>query len=117
MVGQKAGQDYEYVIPRSTILIENPVAVVDGYAEKHGAREAAAAFVDFLFTKEAQELFAEYGLRSVDPEVAKATADRYPPVEDLFTIEYFGGWDKATPEVFGDNGIYTQTVGQVQVLQ
>jgi sulfate transport system substrate-binding protein len=117
MVGQKAGQDYEYVIPRSTILIENPVAVVDGYAEKHGAREAAAAFVDFLFTKEAQELFAEYGLRSVDPEVAKATADRYPPVEDLFTIEYFGGWDKATPEIFGDNGIYTQTVGQVQGLQ
>jgi sulfate transport system substrate-binding protein len=117
LVGQKGGQDYEMVIPRSTLLIENPVAVVDTYVDKHGSREAAEAFVDFLFTREAQEIFAEYGLRSVDPEVAKATADRYPPIEDLFTIEYFGGWSKATPDYFGDTGIYNQIVSQVQGLR
>jgi sulfate transport system substrate-binding protein len=116
LVGQKGGQDYEMIIPRSTILIENPVAVVDTYVDKHGSREAAEAFVDFLFTDEAQEIFAEYGLRSVDPEVAKATAERYPPIEDLFTIEYFGGWAKATPDYFGDTGIYNQIVSQVQGL-
>ena len=116
LVGQKGGQDYEMIIPRSTILIENPVAVVDTYVDKHGSREAAEAFVDFLFTREAQEIFAEFGLRSVDPEVAKATADRYPPVEDLFTIEDFGGWSKATPDYFGDTGIYNQVVSQVQGL-
>jgi sulfate transport system substrate-binding protein len=116
-VGQKGGQDYEMVIPRSTLLIENPVAVVDTYVDKHGSREAAEAFVAFLFTREAQEIFAEYGLRSVDPEVAKATADRYPPIEDLFTIEYFGGWSKATPDYFGDTGIYNQIVSQVQGLR
>ena len=71
LVGQQGGQDYEMVIPRSTILIENPLAVVDGYAEKHGTREVADAFVNFLLTKEAQEIFAQYGLRSIDPEVAK----------------------------------------------
>lgn len=116
LVGQKGGQDYEFIIPRSTILIENPVAVIDSYADKHGTREAAEAFVKFLFTKEAQQIFAEYGLRSVDPEVAKATADRYPPVEDLFSIEYFGGWSKATPDFFGEDGIYNKVVSQVQGL-
>jgi sulfate transport system substrate-binding protein len=116
LVGQKGGQDYEYIIPRSTILIENPVAVIDSYVDKHGTREVAQAFVDFLFTRAAQEIFAEYGLRSVDPEVAKATADRYPPVEDLFTIEHFGGWSQATPEFFGDDGIYNKVISQVQGL-
>lgn len=116
LVGQMSGQAYEYAIPRSSILIENPLAVIDAYVDKHGTREVAEAFVQFLFTREAQEIFAKYGLRSVDPEVAKATADRYPAIDDLFTIEFFGGWEAATPEFFGDDGIYTQTVTQVQGL-
>ena len=114
LVGQQGGQDYEMVIPRSTILIENPLAVVDSYAEKHGSREAAQAFVDFLLTKEAQEIFAQFGLRSIDPEVAKATADQYPPVTDLFTIEEFGGWPEATAKYFADDGIATQAILQAQ---
>jgi len=110
LVGQQSGQTYEMVIPRSSILIENPVAVVDTYVDKHGTRAAATAFVNFLFTKPAQEIFAQYGLRSVDAEVAKATADRYPPVADLFTIQDLGGWDQATPRFFGENGLYTKAV-------
>ena len=113
LVGQQSGQKYELVIPCSTILIENPLAFVDSYADKHGTREVAQAFVDFLLTKEAQEIFAKYGLRSVDPEVAKATASQYPAVKDLFTIDYFGGWDKATPDFFGENGIYNKVISQV----
>jgi sulfate/thiosulfate transport system substrate-binding protein len=116
LVGQISGQTYELVIPRSTILIQNPVAVVDAYVDKHGTRAAAEAFVEFLFTREAQEVFAKYGLRSVDPEVAQSTADRYPQVEDLFTTEYFGGWEKIAPDFFGDQGIYTLTVAKVQRL-
>ena len=50
LVGQQGGQDYEMITPRSSILIENPVAVVDTYADKHGTRDAAEAFVNFLFT-------------------------------------------------------------------
>lgn len=116
LVAQKGGQTYEMVLPRSSILIENPVAVIDANVDKHGTREAAEAFVSFLFSREAQEIFAEFGLRVPDPQVAEATADQYPPLEDIFTIEYFGGWVEATPAFFGDEGIYTQTVAQTQGL-
>jgi len=115
LVGQAGGQDYEMVIPRSTILIENPVALVDKYVDKHGNRQIVEAFIAFLFTPDAQKVFADTGgLRSVDPEVAKATGDVYAPVEDLFPIAYFGGWKDATPTYFGDDGVYTKAIAAVQ---
>lgn len=114
LVGQQAGYDYELVIPSSTILIENPVAVVDVYADEHGTREVAEAFVEFLFTPEAQEIFANYGLRSVDPDVAAAHEADYPPVTDLFTIEFFGGWPQAREEIFGETGVFSTAIQEVQ---
>jgi len=114
LVGQQAGADYEMIMPRSTILIENPVAVVDSYVDKHGTRAAAEAFVEFLFTRPAQEIFAQYGLRSVDPEVAQATAEQYPPVEDLFTVKDFGGWQDVADKFFDDDGIYSVAIAEVQ---
>jgi sulfate/thiosulfate transport system substrate-binding protein len=117
LVGQQAGINYELVLPTSTIRIDNPVAVVDTYADKHGTREVAEAFVDFLFIKEAQEIFAKHGLRSPDPDVAAETADQYPPIEDLFSIDEFGGWSQATPTFFGDDGIFYKVFAQVQGIQ
>ena len=117
LVGQQAGQTYQLILPASTIQIDNPIAVVDTYADKHGTREVAEAFVDFTFTAEAQQIFAKHGLRSPDPEVAKATSDVYPPIQDLFTIADFGGWKEATPNYFGENGIFYQVFAQVQGIQ
>lgn len=115
LVGQKNGQDYEMIIPKSSILIENPVAVVDTYVDKHGTREVAEAFVSFLFTKEAQEVFSQYGLRSVEADVAAATASQYPPLVDVFQIdEQFGGWAEATPKFFGESGIFTLAIAEIQ---
>ncbi|HEX8185443.1 MAG TPA: sulfate ABC transporter substrate-binding protein, partial [Blastocatellia bacterium] len=53
LVGRQGGQTYDYVIPRSTILIENPAALVDKYVDKHGMREVAEAFINFLWSEEA----------------------------------------------------------------
>lgn len=114
LVAQKNGQTYEFVIPSSTILIENPVAVVDTYVDKHGTREVAEAFRDYLFTPEVQTIFAEYGLRSPDAAVAKATEAKYPPVTDLFLIGDVGSWDTVPTKYFGADGIFTKLLEQVQ---
>jgi sulfate transport system substrate-binding protein len=114
LVGRQAGADYEMVTPRSSILIENPIALIDTYVDKHGNRKAVEAFIDYLFTPEVQKIFAEYGLRSVDENVAKETAAQFPAVPDLFTIADFDGWKTVTPKFFGDTGIYTTAVGEVQ---
>ena len=45
---------------------------------------------------------------------AKATADRYPALQDLFTIKEFGGWSEVTPKFFGDTGIYSNAIAEVQ---
>jgi sulfate/thiosulfate transport system substrate-binding protein len=113
LVGKQAGQTYDYVIPKSTILIENPIAVVDKYADKHGVRKVAEAFVEFLRGKEAQRGYAKFGLRSVDPEVAAEGKSTYPPVEDLWTIDYLGGWPKVSKDIFGNEGIFTKTIASV----
>ena len=105
LVARKEGQQMDYVVPPSTILIENPVAVVDRYAEKHGNQDIAAAFVDFLSTAEAQRAFADYGLRPVDASVAPAGL---PQPTDLFTIRDLGGWQEARARVFDKGGIYDQ---------
>jgi sulfate/thiosulfate transport system substrate-binding protein len=114
LVGLLSGDYYELVIPQSTLLIENPIALVDVYVDKHDNREVVEAFLDYLFSREAQEIFAKYGLRSVDPDVARATEAMYAPVEDLFTIEYFGGWDEIIPVMFADDGIFTLTLTRAQ---
>lgn len=104
LVGRMAGRDYEYVVPRSTILIENPAAVVDRYAKEHGNEECARAFLEYLRTPEAQDAFARYGLR---PENAKTgPGSAWPAVADLFTIQYFGGWPAAVQQLFAEGGAY-----------
>ena len=106
LAARQAGQPYEYVIPRATILIENPVAVVDRYAEKHGTRELAAGFVAFLGSPEAQRAFAEYGYRPVDAGVAQEVAGRFPAVTDLFTVRDLGGWPEVQKTLFAPGALY-----------
>jgi len=114
LVGQQIGQAYELIIPTSTILIQNPLAIVDTSVDKHGTREVAEAFVNFLYSTEAQEIYAQHGLRVVNAEVAAAYEDQYPPVDDLFTADYFGGWNAIMTDIFGEEGIYTRAILQVQ---
>jgi sulfate/thiosulfate-binding protein len=114
IVGRNAGQTYEYIIPTSTILIENPAALVDTYVDKHGTREVAEAFLAFLVTPEAQRIFGKHGLRPVDTAIAEEVKADYPPVTDLFTIQEFGGWGEVTVPFFGDDGVYSRMITEVQ---
>lgn len=106
LVGLKAGRTYDYIVPAATILIENPVAVVDQYADRHGNRDLAEGFVSFLTTPEAQRAFVEFGLRPVDPKLAQETADRFPEVKDLFSIRDLGGWVQVAKTLFAPGAAY-----------
>jgi sulfate/thiosulfate transport system substrate-binding protein len=111
LVGRQKGQNYEYVVPRSTILIENPVALVDRYADKHGSRAVAEAFIEFLTTPAAQEIYAKHGLRPVLDEVAKQHAAEYPAPQDLFTIRDIGDWAGSQKAVFDPGAGYDRALG------
>jgi sulfate transport system substrate-binding protein len=68
----------------------------------------AEAFVAFLFTPEAQREFAKVGFRPVDPTIAKEFADKYPAIENLFTVSDLGGWDKIQAQFFADGAAFDQ---------
>jgi sulfate transport system substrate-binding protein len=110
LVGQRAGQTYEQVTPRSTLRIDNPGALVDVYVDRHGRRPLAEAFLAFLQTPEAQRAFATYGLRPVDQTIARETQDRVAPVADLFTMRDLGGFSKVKAQLFSPTGIYTRAI-------
>ncbi|HJQ23152.1 MAG TPA: sulfate ABC transporter substrate-binding protein [Blastocatellia bacterium] len=114
LVAKQAGQNYDYVIPHSTILIENPVALVDKYVDKHGVREVAEAFVNFLWSADAQRAFAKYGLRPLDQTVAQEVKSQFPPVADLWKIDYLGGWKKVGDSIYGPQGVYTRVSEELQ---
>lgn len=111
LVGQQKGQKYEYVIPRSTILIENPVALVDKYVDKHGTREAAGALLEFLTTPAAQRIYAQHGLRPVLGEIERELADKFKQPEDLFTIRDLGDWAGTQAKVFDTGAAYDRALG------
>lgn len=117
LLGQLHGQKYEYVVPRSSVVIENPVAVVNANAKKHGVEEVAEAFVDFLFTNEAQRIFAETGLRPVRPEVMAEFAQKFPFISDYWPVQMLGEWEELSKQFFGAEGIYTKAVEEVRLKQ
>jgi sulfate/thiosulfate transport system substrate-binding protein len=95
---QQEGIDLDYVTPDSTILIENPIAITKD------ASSAAQPFVDFLYSDEGQQAFADAGYRPVVKSVFDKNADKFPTPSGLFTIADFGGWSKVADPFFGDNG-------------
>jgi sulfate/thiosulfate transport system substrate-binding protein len=92
------GLDLQWVIPKTTILIENPIAVTKDSENK----AAANAFLRFLRTPAAQQVFADYGYRPVVKSVENANRKKFPVRPGLFTIDQLGlgGWDKVQKRFF-----------------
>jgi sulfate transport system substrate-binding protein len=97
----------EIVVPSVSILAEPPVAVVDEVALRHGTRELATAYLEYLYSKEGQEIVARHFYRPRDPEVAARYAARFPSLK-LVTIADFGGWAAAQHTHFSDGGVFDQ---------
>jgi sulfate transport system substrate-binding protein len=94
ITAQRAGIELDYVVPDETILIQNPAAVVT----ESESPDQAQAFLDWLVTPEAQEIYASKGYRSVLPDLVDEKT--YPTPRSLFKIDEFGGWDKVNADFF-----------------
>jgi sulfate/thiosulfate-binding protein len=100
---QKKNQPLDYVIPKATIAIENPIAVT----KTSGNKATSNAFVRFLRTKPAQLVFGENGYRPVLRSAAREFGFPVPKLQ--FTIKYLGGWAKVDRQFFDSrNGIVTK---------
>ena len=106
-VNELGEDEVEIVVPSISILAEPSVAVVDENAKANGNAEVAKAYLQYLYTKEGQNIAAKNYYRPRDPQVAETYAKTFPKL-DLVTIDDFGGWAKAQPEHFGDGGIFDQ---------
>lgn len=121
--GRQQGETYEYVVPERSLLIQNPAAVtVD-------AHEQADDFLEFAASPQGQQIYAAYGFRPVGlaesgasgaelpdvsdlPEVQGAAnpQDPFPQVEQLATMEDFGGWEQAVETYFAEDGLITEII-------
>ncbi|WP_257572514.1 sulfate ABC transporter substrate-binding protein [Janthinobacterium sp. UMAB-56] len=99
---------FDIITPSVSILAEPPVAVVDKVADKHGTRKVAEAYLNYLYTDEAQDLIAKNYYRPTTDKAAKKYASQFAKV-NLFTIEQVaGGWTAAQKAHFADGGIFDQ---------
>jgi len=103
------GKDqFEIVMPSLSILAEPPVTVVDANAQKNGTLEVAQAYLEFLYTPEAQLIIAKNYYRPRDPAAAAKFANQFPDVR-LVTIDGdFEGWWKAQARHFNDGGTFDE---------
>ena len=108
-VSKKLTQDqFEIVYPSYTILSEAPVAVVDSVVDKKGTRATAEAYLQNLWSEQAQELAANLYLRPRNAEVlAKHKAD-FPEIETFNPNEKFGSWEEIMKKFFADGGLFDQ---------
>lgn len=100
---------FDIVVPSLSILAEPPVTVIDANVDRRGTRELATAYLEYLYTPEAQRIIAANYYRPQFPEHADPEdVARFPDVELITIDEVFGGWAVAQGEHFGDGGVFDQ---------
>ena len=101
---------FDIVIPPSSILAEPPVAVVDANVDAKGTRKVAEAYLSYLYSAEGQTIAAKHHYRPSKPDLVPVADLQKLPELKLVSIDdpIFGGWAKAQPYHFGDGGIFDQ---------
>jgi sulfate transport system substrate-binding protein len=94
---KESGKPLEIIMPRATIFSEHPVVVIDRNVPA-AKRAVVDAFVQYLWSDEAQAAFVKHHFHSVNDALNNGD-NGFGHIEMPFTIEYFGGWQRAYPEV------------------
>jgi len=99
---------FEIVTPSLSILAEPPVTVIDKFAEKHGTRAVATAYLEYLYSSEGQNIVGKHYYRPTDKKVAAQYVKQFAPVKLITIDEVFGGWQAAQKTHFADGGTFDQ---------
>ncbi len=99
------------VTPSLSILAEPPVSLVDKYVDKHGTRKVAEAYLDYLYSPEAQEIAAKHYYRPRDLKVAAKYGGQFAKLNLITVDDVFGGWEKAQKLHFADGGSFDKIYG------
>lgn len=104
---------FEIIVPSISILAEPPVTIIDKNVDRKGTREVAQAYLERLYTDDAQRLAAKHYYRPSNPKIAKEFSDAFPDV-NLFTVnEVFGNWTQAQETHFNDGGKFDEILKAV----
>jgi sulfate transport system substrate-binding protein len=98
----------EIVTPSLSILAEPPVTLVDKFADKHGTRKVAEAYLQYLYSEEGQDIAGKNYYRPIDKKIAAKYAKTFANVKLITIDEVFGGWQKAQKTHFEDGGSFDQ---------
>lgn len=99
-------EEYPYVVPATNIRVDFPTTIIDKTVDNRGTRLVAEAFTEFLFTSEAQEIYAQAGYRPIDEQVFQQYVSQYKSVERLYTIADFESWDAVNQKLFADGSLF-----------
>ncbi|MCD8046975.1 MAG: sulfate ABC transporter substrate-binding protein [Clostridiales bacterium] len=100
--------EFEIVTPSISILAEPSVAIVDENVDENGTREVAQAYLEYLYSDEAQTLAGENYYRPSNEEILETFSDTFDLSVNLYTIDDFGGWDQAYEDFFQDGAIFDE---------
>ena len=95
---KKAGAAVDVVVPQATIFSEHPAVIIDRNVTA-AERPVVEAFLGYLWSEEAQRAFVEYHFRSSTTEAFNDANAQFAKIASPFTVEYFGGWARAYPDV------------------
>lgn len=108
IAAEYAAQGFERVTPSQSLFAAFPVAVVAQNTERNGSTEVATAYLEWLYSADAQRILAEHFYRVTDESVAAEFADSLPAVNLVTVDEVFGGWEGVRAEHLADGAILDQ---------
>jgi len=107
-VNELGADKFDVVVPSQSVLAEMPVAVVQRVASKHDTERVARAYLEFLYTEEAQDIIAKNFYRPRSAVVVKRYEKQFAPLKFVSVDDVFGGWAKAQKTHFADGGVFDQ---------
>jgi sulfate/thiosulfate transport system substrate-binding protein len=98
----------EIIYPKTSVLAEPHVAVVDTVSKQKGTTAVMEAYTKFLYTREAQEIIARHHHRPIDPDVIAASKDRYPAMTFFTVRDLAPSWDEINTRFFNEGALFDQ---------